>query len=68
MPTSRFMLAGRTRSDRLAYVPAVVELRLPQGFHDLSPAEKQRAVEEAMASAMEQALRAISERVTAQVA
>lgn len=65
MPTSRFVLTGRTRSARMAYVPALVELRLPQGFHDLSTAEKQRALEESMASAMEQALRAISERVTA---
>lgn len=68
MATSRFVLAGRTRSARLAYVPALVELRLPQGFHDLSPDEQKRAIEESMGAAFEQAMKAIGQQVAGHVA
>lgn len=65
MPTSRFMLSGRDRSARLGYVPALAELRLPAGFHDLSLADKSAALEEAMNTAFEQAKRVIGEKVAA---
>lgn len=57
--TSRFVLSGRQKAARLAYVPALVELRLPQGFHDMPPVDQRRAVEVAMADALEQAGRVI---------
>lgn len=65
MPTSRFMLSGRDRSARLGYVPALAELRLPAGFHDLAPVDQSRALEEAMNDAFEQAKRVIGEKVAA---
>lgn len=60
MPASRFLLTGRIKAARLPYVPALVELRLPQGFHDLPPAQQRIEVEAAMASALAQANKVIS--------
>lgn len=67
MPTSRtrFILTGSRKAAPLGYVPALVELRLPAGFHDLSLADKGRVVEEAMNAAFEQAKRVIGEKVAA---
>lgn len=43
--TPRFILSPRADALRLAYHPALVELRLPLGFSALPPTERKRIVE-----------------------